>query len=223
MTQHNPNDGVDISKPHLMTENIYTAVYYPPHEPRTESKTYMQTHKTLIYDKDMPCWVCGVRASDFKRDGKGKKTDVNQFGAQDNETHHDIIEWAAANGIDWDKVAKDYPDLKSLQHVARAWDLQHGRGHQLPKAEEPENTQGQKIRHPAYKNVHYTEIDPTEFLDGVEQMKVLCDIHHRHPLFGVHMTPRPIWVLQRYERSGFQFMPPDLADRTKHEKNQGHK
>jgi hypothetical protein len=217
---HDPNQGVNTRMPHLMTDKFMQAEYYPPHEPRSESKLYVETHKTLIFEKDMPCWVCGVRNSDFKHDGKGKVTDVNPFGATENETHHNIIEWAAQNGINWDKVAKDYPNLKSLQHVARAWDLERGKGHQLPKSDEPVK-EGQRVRHPAFKNVHYSTIDPTEFVDGVEQMRVLCDVHHRHPYYGIHTITGPIWLLQRYAVDGFSFIPPDIGEKMKTEKNQG--
>ena len=126
------------------------------------------------------------------------------------ETHHNIIEWAAANAIDWDKVIQDYPGMKSLSHVAHAWDLENGTGHRKYG----------RIAHRGMSKDHdgvpkYKEIDATEFLDGVEQMKVLCDVHHRNPYYGIHAITGPIWQLQRYSVKGFEFVPKDLKDGAK--------
>lgn len=70
-------------------------VFYPPHEPRRASSRYHHTHKHLVYELDEPCWICGVRHSE------GGKM----------ETHHNHIEWAAANGVSLDLVMHDWPAL----------------------------------------------------------------------------------------------------------------
>jgi hypothetical protein len=41
--------------------------------------------------------------------------------------------------------------------------------------------------HPNFHNV-----------DDRYQMMALCEKHHRHKGFGIHTTPKPIWILQKY-------------------------
>jgi hypothetical protein len=195
---------------HLVSDTLIQSVMYPAHEPRKTSGIYRKTHQLLIYKDDTPCWICGVKESNLKADGPSEVTAANPLGAKQMETHHNIIEWAAANAIDWDKVAKDYPDMKTIEHVAHAWDLENGTGH--PKYG--------RIKHigmsKKYEGIpKYKEIDSTEFVDGVEQMKVLCDVHHRNPYYGIHAITGPIWQLQRYSMNGFEFIPKDLKDGVK--------
>ena len=45
------------------------------------------------------------------------------------------------------------------------------------------------------------------WLDSEGQMLVLCDVHHRHGLYGVHSTTYPAWVVQRRLKDGW-----DLAN-----------
>jgi len=76
-------------------------VKYPPHEPRTQSTLYKHTHKHLVYELDTPCWICGVKNS--------------TGGAM--ETHHDELEWAAANGVDLDLIIRDFPALTDREKL----------------------------------------------------------------------------------------------------------
>jgi hypothetical protein len=41
------------------------------------------------------------------------------------------------------------------------------------------------------------------WLDSEGNMLVLCDVHHRHGLYGVHMVTYPAWVAQRVLRDGW--------------------
>ena len=70
-------------------------IFYPPHDPRKASTEYVKVHHHLVVELDTPCWICGITYS--------------QGGAM--ETHHDEIEWAAANGVDLQLVMKDFPDI----------------------------------------------------------------------------------------------------------------
>ena len=45
------------------------------------------------------------------------------------------------------------------------------------------------------------------WLDSEGNMLVLCDVHHRHGFYGVHMVSYPAWVVQRHEWDGW-----DLKD-----------
>ena len=46
-----------------------------------------------------------------------------------------------------------------------------------------------------------------EWLDSEGNMLVLCDVHHRHGLYGIHSTTYPAWVVQRDLPTGW-----DLAN-----------
>jgi hypothetical protein len=82
-------------KPHVVTRELTESVFYPAHDPRTESREYRWVHRRLIYELDEPCWICGVRRSD---------------GAA-METHHWHVEWALCNRIDPARIIADFPDM----------------------------------------------------------------------------------------------------------------
>ncbi len=154
-------------------------VFYPPHPPRTASALYSQTHHQLVAIQDEPCAVCGVRNSTLR------DTTHNRVGAKALETHHALIEWAGANAIDWDKLAADHPDLKTLGQLALAYHT-----------------------HLLVNGSFSGTLDPavvTAFVDSPEQMLVICDVHHRAAKAGVHMISGPVWELQRYERGDWSF------------------
>ena len=77
-------------------------VAYPPHDKRTASLTYRNTHQHLVYELDAPCWICGIRHSN---------------GGQ-METHHAHFEWASQNGLDLDKVTADWPMITDREKLA---------------------------------------------------------------------------------------------------------
>ena len=47
--------------------------------------------------------------------------------------------------------------------------------------------------------------DPSDFVDMVPNMTILCAKHHRHVNHGIHMVPYPSWELQRHMKAGFKF------------------
>lgn len=79
-------------------------IFYPPHDPRKASAEYTKVHHHLVVELDTPCWICGITHS--------------QGGAM--ETHHDEIEWAAANGVDLQLVMKDFPAITD-EATLKAW------------------------------------------------------------------------------------------------------
>jgi hypothetical protein len=131
-----------------LKRTLEETVYYPPHDPRAASPAYRTLHRLLVVDRDEPCWICGIRHS--------------TGGAM--ETHHQHIEWAAANGVDLTKVMADFPAVTDEPSL-RAW------------------------------------------LDSEGNMLVLCARHHRGPLTGIHSITYPAWLLQRYQGSGWTFIP----------------
>ena len=49
--------------------------------------------------------------------------------------------------------------------------------------------------------------EPSDFIDSTFNMRVLCAIHHRHPLHGIHCLPFPLWQLQKFVKDSFQLIP----------------
>ncbi len=49
---------------------------------------------------------------------------------------------------------------------------------------------------------------PTDFVDSEYNMMVLCQKHHRHKDYGIHMIPYPVWVVQKELLPNFIEMPP---------------
>ena len=90
-------------------------IWYPPHEPRRASPEYARTHHRLVVDLDEPCWVCGVRHSDVQ------KMPLQEQKPWQLETHHDELEWAAANGVDLAKITADFPAILDDRAKLRDW------------------------------------------------------------------------------------------------------
>lgn len=86
----------------ILHRQLDELIAYPKHEPRKASSTYRKTHKHLVYTLDAPCWICGIKHS--------------EGGAM--ETHHAHFEWASQNGLDLEKVTKDWPDLTDRDKLA---------------------------------------------------------------------------------------------------------
>lgn len=69
-------------------------IYYPEHEKRAETPLFRKTKHHLIKELDTPCWICG---------SKDKR-----------EVHHNWIEEAYANAVDWSegsKIREDFPNF----------------------------------------------------------------------------------------------------------------
>ena len=93
---------------HVVHRTLQTSVHFPEHEPRTESATFRATKHHLVHVLKTPCWIGGATIDDIKN---GLPEDHRCFGATQLEAHHDLAEWAEWNGLDWRKVAADFPQL----------------------------------------------------------------------------------------------------------------
>ena len=105
-----------------------------------------------------------------------KDTTKNKVGARDMETHHHVVEWALQNAIDLDKFN------------TRIWpDLQHRHAGKYPQP--------------------FTQHTMLDFIDHSEDnLWVLCDVHHRHSLVGIHSITAPIWGAQDLVKDDFQYI-----------------
>jgi hypothetical protein len=164
----------------VLRRTLSELVMYPPHPPRTASALYERTHRQMVVEEDQPCAVCGVRNSTLGDPAQ------NPHGSKALETHHNLVEWAGANEVDWDKLAADHPDLPNLVALSKAYQA-----------------------HLAANGTFEGTLDPAivaQFVDSTEQMLVLCDQCHRGPQRGIHMISGPVWELQRYAAPGYNFV-----------------
>lgn len=76
---------------HEQRETLEVDIFYPDHEPRTESPLFRRTKHDLIVVRNTPCWVCGT--------------------FDNREVHHFHAEWADADGIDWDRMRTLHPQF----------------------------------------------------------------------------------------------------------------
>lgn len=108
-------------------------------------------------------------------------TTVNKVGAHDMETHHHVVEWALQNAIDLGKFNE------------RIWPAL-------------------QARHPGTYPAPFTQQTMLDFIDHSEDnLWVLCDVHHRHSLVGIHSITGPIWAAQDLVRDDFEYTPPKGA------------
>lgn len=60
--------------------------------------------------------------------------------------------------------------------------------------------------HPDFE--HYDDPNWLElFIDSIYNTVPLCELHHRHPWYGVHHNPNPTWEIQRYTLENFVLFP----------------
>jgi hypothetical protein len=90
-------------------------VMYPPHEPRKASTEYLHTHQHLVITMNEPCWICGITHTDVLEIPKAQQKWWQL------ETHHDELEWAAANGVDLTSITKDFPIILADPVKLREW------------------------------------------------------------------------------------------------------
>lgn len=99
----------------------------------------------------------------------------NLFGAKQLETHHWIVEWALANAVDLTKFNN---------HIV-----------------------GSMRQHPQHDRMYDQDFTQQQMLDwidhGRDNLKVLCDVHHRHKYVGIHAISYPIWGPQDILMPGF--------------------
>ncbi len=106
-----------------------------------------------------------------------KDTTQNKVSARDMETHHHVVEWALQNAIDLGKFN------------TRIWPALQG-------------------RHPGKYPAPFTQQEMLDFIDHSEDnLWVLCDVHHRHSLVGIHSITAPIWGAQDLVRDDFEYIP----------------
>jgi hypothetical protein len=101
----------------------------------------------------------------------------NPYRATAMETHHHVIEWALAKAVEPARFNKTI-----LPHL---------------RARHPDE--------PAYRKKAFTRREVEAWVDhSVDNLRVLCDVHHRAKLFGIHTITFPVWSAQAVLRGDFE-------------------
>lgn len=154
------------SAPHVERRTLHEAVAYPPHAPREQDSHYGVFHHAqhhLIHVLGVGCWVGGATLTQIKA---GLPDGHRCHGATQLEAHHAVAEFSGLSEIDWQKVAKDFPQA----------------------------------------GIHSDE-DFLNFAESEGGLMIICDKHHRGPNHGIHAITYPAWLLDRYARDDYEFLP----------------
>lgn len=92
-----------IVKAHDQINHLIEVIHYPDHEKRHESAEFREVKRKLHGAK---CFI------------------DNGFCEGPLQIHHAVIEWAAANAVDWEKVKKDHgfdhvDDMKNMMPLCQ--------------------------------------------------------------------------------------------------------
>jgi hypothetical protein len=100
-----------LVKAHEVIEHLESLREYPDHQNRFESAEFRHV-KDRFHKEHAKCWI------------------DNGYCEGPIEIHHDIIEWADANGVDWEKVKRDYPNVSDVDDYDQMMPLcrKHHRG-----------------------------------------------------------------------------------------------
>lgn len=156
----------EVPPAHYERRTLTEMVAYPPHGPRNSDphyKVFEAAKHHLVHVLGVGCWIGGATLAQIQA---GLAAGHRCTGATQLEAHHAVAEFAGLNEIDWQKVAKDFPQV----------------------------------------GIHSDE-DFLNFAESEGGLTIICDVHHRHPNHGIHMVTYPAWLLDRYARDEWEFLP----------------
>lgn len=96
-------------QPHFERRTLREVVAYPPHGPRATDphyKIFEYAKHHLVHVLGVGCWIGGATLTQIKA---GLPDGHRCSGATQLEAHHAVAEFAGLNEVDWQKVAKDFP------------------------------------------------------------------------------------------------------------------
>ncbi len=102
-------DTHDQAETHRELRTLREIVTYPPHAPREQDGHYAvfrHAQHRLIHELGTECWIGGATLAEIKA---GLAAGHRCAGATQLEAHHAVAEFAGLSEIDWQKVAKDFP------------------------------------------------------------------------------------------------------------------
>jgi hypothetical protein len=119
---------------HEQTQTLHIVEFYPAHEPRESDPHFAAFHATrarLEAAGKLICWVC--------------KKDATAAG-QSIELHHNVVEFALANGIDLTKFESLFPEFSKVNETEDEFlDWIESEGNMLPLC---------KLHHTGAQGIH---------------------------------------------------------------------
>lgn len=180
---------------HELKETLIEDVFYPDHEPRTESETFRRT-KAAGKKAGHRCAISG-------------RIDKLEY-------HHIFAEWAYSSAIDWETVkgialgtVKELPvlDLITDAPTGEMYAVEHSLIYII--------TQLAKVR--GFDWQAFDPAKPETFVDSMENMLVLHEKFHRAKQHGIHSQSFPIWLFQAFPRkAGFVFCADEIIQGVNH-------
>lgn len=99
----------EAASAHYERRTLREVVAYPPHGPREGDPHYVifnHAKHHLVHVLGVGCWIGGATLTQIKA---GLPEGHRCAGATQLEAHHAVAEFAGLSEIDWQKVAKDFP------------------------------------------------------------------------------------------------------------------
>ncbi|MPV55838.1 hypothetical protein CFB46_12280 [Burkholderia sp. HI2761] len=173
---------MDVEESHETRRTLAEDVFYPDHEPRTESSTFRASKRAMKAAGGYVCAVCG--------------------DDQAVESHHRFFEWAFSHAIDWKwirGVALNQVDTMFSHKLQRTVPIPR----QHPVWDVIRLTQG-------FDWEAFDPARPETFVDSTYNQLLLCALHHRGKDHGRHEESDPVWSVQAFLLPGFVYSPDEL-------------
>lgn len=174
-----------VTDTHEHHDTLTEDVFYPGHEPRTESALFRHTKAHMKAEGIYQCAVCG---------------DTEKI-----ESHHVLIEWAFSDAVDWQwikDVALNKRDTMFSHKLQR--EVPIPRRHLvwvLIALAQGFDWEG------------FDVTKPETFVDSEHNQLPLCDLHHRGKFHGVHAESLPLFAVQAFLKPGYVYSPDELKAR----------
>lgn len=172
----------NASQTHETRRTLSEDVFYPDHEPRTESAIFRASKREMKAEGGYVCAICG---------------DEEKV-----ESHHRFFEWAYSHAVNFAWIRDVALNKTDVMHSHKL-----GRVVPIPKKHPVWDlirlTQG--FDWEAFSPEH-----PETFVDSVWNQLPLCELHHRGKNHGRHEESDPVWNVQAFLIPGFIYSPDEL-------------
>ena len=171
-----------------MKRTITEDVFYPAHDPRTDSKTFLRT----------------------KSAGKKANTRCVISGSPEVEYHHLFCEWAFMSAVNWQEV-KDIATGVQTQFAVYDPMTLAPTGEMIDIKKTLIYLILEFIKFRGFDFAKFDIAKPETLVDSIFQMLPIHEKYHRMPYHGIHAMSGPIWLFQAFPKiAGYAFSPDEL-------------
>jgi len=158
---------------HEVKEVLHGNIFYPGHPKRKSTPEYEKTHHSLVFIKDTPCFICGIKQSTLTGIKNGTiDPKTNTLGVKFMESHHLFVQDSLADAV----------DIETLQKIVN----------------DDDNQPLSLIIKDVLKKANIVDHDSLmKFVDSEENMIILCDVHHVG-FGGMHNTSFNYFIIQKF-------------------------